>query len=615
MSGFAGVVHTDGRPVDPAVFDRLLPILQGRGPDADGTWMDHSISIGYSTLNIEDHRPCSGPFLSSEQLVFVGDIRLDARAELMKGLSCFDPKNPARLSDAELILHAYRRWGECCLEHLKGDFSFAIWDRKEKKLFCARDHFGIRPFYYGVFDETVVFSNTLKCLLVFKKLADRLDESIIGEYLLSGQIGRLDRTPFSAIRRLAPAHLMRWSNGKGIHFRQYWTPTLRHRSRRYKGEEVLRQFEDRMSRAVSDRLPRSSALVLMSGGLDSTCVAAFAKEMIAASQSSCALSACTFVYDRLIHDREREFAQKAAEALSVPIHLIGCDDDGWQWFPTVLSGFCPEPVSAPPTSVSLQQALALLKESRVGLSGQGGDPALPPRPRHAGILIKSLLFGGLTKDLLLYRYRTGNFPKLGLQSSIQGWLGRLNRPYPVMPPWIAPDFSNRCDLAGLLKELNRFPDPAPCLRSEAHRFVFAPFWASAFEHCDAGATGIPAQIRHPFFDLRVMTFLLSLPPIPWCVDKAILRKTLKGRLPEEIVKRRKTPLSENPIYAAFQKSPQPMRIKAFLKDAGLSRFVDFRLYLKILRNSDKLRSEEIELVTRPLGLAWWLLQDKPQSVL
>ncbi len=614
MSGFAGVLRTDGAPIDSAVFDRFLPILRQRGPDGDGSWMDPGIGFGYSDLKIEDRRPHSGPFLLSDQIAIVGDVRLDARDELIGALASSGLEKPAQQPDLKLILRAYRKWGDRCLEHLRGDFSFALWDREEKRVFCARDHFGVRPFYYGAFGDTLVFSNTLACLLIFEELAAALDESAIGEYLLFGQIRRLDRTPFSKIQRLSPAHLLFWSAQTGIRTRRYWSLVPKETAPHLKKNDVLHQFEHRMHLAVSDRMPASEALVMMSGGLDSTCVAAFAKEIAKDSSPSIKIHACTFFYQELIEDHEKEFAQIVADALHIPLQLINCDKDILEWSPSGRSGFCPEPTAEPPISASIRQSLDLLRKARVGFTGQGGDPDLHPRPRHPGGFFKSLFFGGLGKAILQYRNRMGAFPRMGLRSSIRNWLGRPDRPREIRPLWIAPDFFKRCDLAALQRQLSRPPKLASLLRAEAYHFVTAPFWPSLFEHDDAGATGVPAQFRHPFFDLRLVTFLLSLPPVPWCVDKHILREGLKDRLPARVLSRPKTPLSGYPPYEMIRKAKKPLSFEALIKESGVERFVDKGRYLHILLNSDKIRPEEYELITRPLGLAWWLTQQKLKRV-
>jgi asparagine synthase (glutamine-hydrolysing) len=364
-----------------------------------------------------------------------------------------------------------------------------------------------------------------------------------------------------------------------------------------------------MRRAVADRLPESGAVVSMSGGLDSTCVAAFAAER--AETSGGRIRACTFDYRRSSRDREAEYALAAAEALQIPLELIDCDGDRLEWASDGGRGFYPEPFADTPTSASFRRYLDLLEQCRVGLTGEGGDPALHPRPRHAGRFFWHLLFGGLGKAAFRHHRETGRIPRLGLRGSIRQWIGRHGGPQAAMPPWLAPDFAGRCDLTGLFSDLNRFRKPIPCLRSEAHRFVTRPIWPMLFERKDAGATGVPAQVRHPFFDLRVMRFLLSLPPIPWCVDKEILRRTLSGRLPEKIVRRPKAPLPGHPVYEMIRAGPRPLPVGKLLADSGIARFVDLRRYLQILQNPDKIRPDEVELITRPLGLAWWLMQPKP----
>ena len=143
------------------------------------------------------------------------NARLDARDELIAKLE-------ANGSDAELILLAYEKWGDDCVKHLIGDFAFAIWDGRKQRYFCARDHFGVKPFYYTHIDNEFAFSTSLNELRLNPRVSNELNEIAVGDYLLFGVNQDLSTTIFKDIHRLPPGHTLTVENGS-ITKRRYWT--------------------------------------------------------------------------------------------------------------------------------------------------------------------------------------------------------------------------------------------------------------------------------------------------------------------------------------------------------------------------------------------------------
>jgi asparagine synthase (glutamine-hydrolysing) len=188
MSGFVGIVHLDGSPVDSRLLQQLTDCLSFRGPDAQGIWCDGPVGFGHALLQITSGTPLEKqPVQLDGRLWIIADARIDARAELIDSLKA---KSRAANSlshsslDAELILHAYDSWGEACVNHLLGDFSFAIWDTREKRLFCARDHFGVKPFFYAHVGSCFLFGNTLDCLRMHPSVSSDFNDLAIADFLL-----------------------------------------------------------------------------------------------------------------------------------------------------------------------------------------------------------------------------------------------------------------------------------------------------------------------------------------------------------------------------------------------------------------------------------------------
>jgi asparagine synthase (glutamine-hydrolysing) len=183
MSGIVGIVNLDQAPVDPPLLQRLTDFLAFRGPDAQETWTDRHVGLGHTALwtTFESERERQPSSLDG-QVWITADARVDDRAGLIPQLESQGRTNLAEATDSELILHAYHAWGESCVEHLIGDFAFAIWDGRERHLFCARDHLGVKPFYYAQLGDSVIFSNTLDCIRQHPAVSDKLNEAAIGDF-------------------------------------------------------------------------------------------------------------------------------------------------------------------------------------------------------------------------------------------------------------------------------------------------------------------------------------------------------------------------------------------------------------------------------------------------
>ena len=171
MSGFIGILNLDGAPVDRVLLERMTRSLAFRGPDGQEIWHDENVGLGHAMFRVDRESVNERqPFQSRARTWIVADARMDARTELAEKLNA-DPAGSHKVSlatpDVEFVLAAYEQWGEACLEHLLGDFSFAIWDARNRRLFCARDPLGIRPFYYSRIGNTLVFSNTLRVLFLY----------------------------------------------------------------------------------------------------------------------------------------------------------------------------------------------------------------------------------------------------------------------------------------------------------------------------------------------------------------------------------------------------------------------------------------------------------------
>src|SRR5262249_44601789 len=161
---------------------RLTQALSFRGPDAQQTWVGGSVAFGHTLLRTTHESECEVQPLSLDGEVWiVADARVDARAELVRQLD--GPPELVEAPDVELILRASLRWGTACVEHLLGDFAFGIWDERSRTMFCARDHMGVKPFYWAHVGDWFLFSNTLACLRLHPAVTSVLNDLALADFV------------------------------------------------------------------------------------------------------------------------------------------------------------------------------------------------------------------------------------------------------------------------------------------------------------------------------------------------------------------------------------------------------------------------------------------------
>jgi asparagine synthase (glutamine-hydrolysing) len=602
VSGFVAILNSEGSPCDSAVLQKLTDFLAFRGPDDEQVWAEGSVGLGHTLLRTtREAEPERQPFSLDQTVWIVADARLDGRKELASALareSGGGGQVSLNTPDVELILCAYRAWGERCLEHLLGDFSFVIWDRARQRLFSARDHFGVKPLFYANVGEVLLVSNTLDCIRQHPAVSDRLDDLAIADFLLFDGIQEPGATTFAEIRRLPPAHILTSEYGK-ISTRRYWELSVSSPVDYRRPSDYIERFLELLDLAVDDRLPTEGAGVLMSGGLDSTTVAASAKRVLARHGSSNGLRAYTEVFDRLIPHEERHYATLAAEFLKMPIEFQVSDDA--RIF-QLAESHSPEPVHTAWPDFTTSQLNHAASHSRVALTGFGADPALSSLlSTHLRELLQKRQFGRAVGDALKYWGAEGRLSRLYLGTRFRRWFpSKTERPW--SPEWIHPDLDRRFNLHHRWEELVRETLPVEAVRPIAQKSMAEPLWANLFEAFDSGVTRIPVDVRHPFFDLRLASFLLALPTVPWCCDKELLRTAARGVLPDQVRLRRKSPLSAEPLPKLLEQ-PQSAWVDRFEPAPELERYVMRRQLPQVFGTKD---SWTAWINLRPLSLNFWL---------
>ena len=546
MSGIVGIVNRPDLAVDRPLLERMTAALGLRGPDAQGIWTEGHVGFGHTLLRVSDDGPIEKQPFSLDGLVWItADARVDARPALITQLKTAGVEPVGDATDVELILRAYLAWGDDCAAHLLGDFAFVIWDGRVGRLLCVRDHLGGKPFFYATVPSGLIFSNTLACLRRHPGVSDELNDQAIADFLLFGHNTEPDTTSFAGIRRLPAAHALEWTSA-GLRIRRYWSMPVQEPVYYKDPADYVDRFGELLETSVADRLRTSRVSVLMSGGLDSSSIAAVAHGVLTKSGRPFDLRASTVVFDTVIQDEERHYAGLVAAALGIPIGYEVADH--YKPFERrehpSLRG--PEPRSVASSARQIDRFTKIAAYGRVVLTGQGGDMILRPSASYLSSTLKRMEFGRFAADAWAHVRRHGRLPRLGLRTRLKALAGvtRKRRPF---PEWIAPELVERLQLRERWVAFGRgTADRVDHHRPEAYRIATSQ-WFRLFESLDPAVTGFPIEFRHPLFVLRLLEFALSVPSMPWCVDKALVREAMRGKLPEAVRTRRKTPLAGNPL--------------------------------------------------------------------
>jgi asparagine synthase (glutamine-hydrolysing) len=590
MSGYLAVVGGGVRSWPACATERVAAEIAFRSPDGIGAWRGGDAVLVQGLLRVysDDDRDAR-PRTLDGRVWIVGDLRLDAREELRAALGRALRTRPPRGTDAELVLHAYRAWGDSCVERLLGDFSFVLWDAPAGRALMAVDPLGVRPLYYARAEGGLVAGNTLLSLLQAPGVSHGLDETSVVDQLLSGLIEDPEATMFADVRSFPGGGRGRWTATGGFAVDRYWRPEPQDELGLRHGADYVDAFREVFAASVRDRLRGSPASITMSGGLDSTLLAAFAAGELEEERVVGGIRAWCASYESSFADPEPAFARAAAEHIGIPLRVFDTASA------PLFGAPAPRPGPASPlATVHFAMAREMTSHARLSLSGYDGDSLLRfPFSEY----LRTLAAGGRLFALARAAIQTAQvaahnrrLPRIGIRKVL-----RLRRSEPAAPP-VPPEWLTRT--AAVRPSVDH---PGDDFRAEVRASLISPPWTRLHRSFDADAIGFPIVTAHPFMDLRVMRFLHSLPPFPWCVEKQILRDAGRGLLPGRILRRRKTTLAGSSLSGRV---PEIRAALDNLRDAWpLHEYVD----LALLPPLDVTPDADVQWeVARIIGLATWL---------
>jgi asparagine synthase (glutamine-hydrolysing) len=322
VSGILGIIHLEGAPVKPADLELMAGEMAHRGPDGMKLWQEGAAGMGQLMLcttpeSVGEVLPWHD---SSSGLVITADARLDNRDDLLRKLHIAD----SNTADSQLLLSSYQQWGESCVDHLVGDFAFAIYDSKRRELFFARDHLGLRPFNYHQSGPLLVFASSARAIAALSAIPSRLDEGRVADYLIP-ELEGINKTCtfFEQVNRLPPAHCGTFKNNS-LTIRRYWSPDVHRELRLSSDNDYVDALQEVLSKAVIDRLRcNGQAASMLSGGVDSSTVVGIARDYL--KRSGCPEFRTFSAVSDTPGSLETKFISQVVEQGDVQAVLIGTE--------------------------------------------------------------------------------------------------------------------------------------------------------------------------------------------------------------------------------------------------------------------------------------------------
>jgi asparagine synthase (glutamine-hydrolysing) len=336
-----------------------------------------------------------------------------------------------------------------------------------------------------------------------------------------------------------------------------------------RNSDYVDHFNELLTTAVRDRTRTPWIGVFMSGGLDSSALAATACQL---QDRRPAVEAFTYVFDRLIPDEERYYAGLVADRLGIPIHYTVRDekvvDPEWNRRPART----PEPMAwCTARANELDDYRWLAEHGRVFLYGEGPDNALKFEWQHyLRYLARGRRWSRLIRDI--FQHVLAHRRVVPMSTILSFGKGAAESYEPEFPPWLNDEFAARTDARVRWETIRSARNSSHLVRPAAFHSFATPMWQYLFESRDPGYTEAPVEIWHPYLDLRVLRYMLSVPTIPWCRRKHLLRMAMRKMLPEEVLRRDKAGLAGNPIFQTFRRTG----MEPIVPCGELSRYVDPR---------------------------------------
>ena len=608
MCGIAGILNVDpsAAPAE-GTLRGMLGALRHRGPDQFGIYLDDQVGLGSARLSIVDLGGGQQPIANEDGslwIVFNGEIfnYLELRPELEARGHRF-----ATHTDTEVILHLFEEFGPACLSRLNGQFVFAIWDRRRRALFMARDRLGVRPLFYTRAGGVLIFGSEIKALLADTRVGAELDPVALDQ-IFTFWSTLSPRTCFRGIQELPPGHFLRAEDGK-VSIECYWRPTFPLQSEaavERTEAEYLGELRELLVDAVRIRLRADVPVgAYLSGGLDSSLIAAIIRQVTDNKLDTFSISFSDPQFD------ESEFQRQMAAFLGTDHQVVyATHADIGRIFPEVIWHTETPILRTSPAPMFLLSRLVRDRHYKVVLTGEGADeflggydifkeakirrfwasqPASTCRPRLLQKLypdIKGLAGSGSAFLTAFFREGLTDVESPDYSHAIRWRNGRRARRF------FSEDVQEavRSDPAAGVSPVHYPAEFARWGPLERSQYLEISIFLSQYLLCSQGdRMGMAHSVegRFPFLDCRVVEFCNRLPArmkLRGLQEKYLLKQLGREWLPPEIWRRPKRPYrapihrsffnQDAPEYVRDLLSPEKIRMSGLFKPAAVSQLVE-----------------------------------------
>ena len=557
MCGICGIFHSE--PDQRVNRDLLVAMNQQivhRGPDDDGFFVEKNVGLAMRRLSIIDIQTGHQPISNEDEsiwIVFNGEIynHQDLRNDLQARGHRYRTK-----SDTETIVHLYEEYGRDCVEHLRGMFAFAIWDRSQRCLFIARDRLGIKPLYYRFDGNTLLFGSEIKTILAYPGVKPEFNHGTLAEYLAFGYIAGAE-SMYAGIRKLLPGHILAVDEHGQLTTSSYWDLDVKPDDGSEPREHYVRRYREQLEECVSSHLMSDVPLgVFLSGGLDSSAIAALTTKIRKEPIETFSVGYGEEAYSEL------PYARTIAEHLKSIHHEVHLSrDDFFQALPRLI-WHEDEPIVWP-SSVALYFVARLArKRVTVVLTGEGSDETLAGYTRYPWTLLNSRMDG-------VYRTLTPAFLRGMLRTAINAFpipaasRRKLEHTFLMRDgaSWPAFYFDNFYSAFSAAEQDELLTSETKQMAGDAyagsmnywnhssgdllHRLLYSDIKTYLVELLmkqDQMSMAASVESRVPFLDHRLVEFTASIPAkyaTQGMAGKFILKSAVEDLLPHSIVYRQK----------------------------------------------------------------------------
>ncbi|MEJ7623693.1 MAG: asparagine synthase (glutamine-hydrolyzing) [Pyrinomonadaceae bacterium] len=558
MCGITGWINLDESKANghtEAVLHAMCETIIHRGPNSEGIWMDSDVALGMRRLSVIDLETGDQPVFSEDKSVIAmmnGELYnyREIRAELEKKGHHFVTK-----SDTEIIPHLYQAYGDDFVDHLNGMFAIALWDTNRKRLVIARDRFGEKPLYYGVFDGLLLYASEPKALLAHPSVNTELDLDALRHYLSYDYVPA-PRSIYKGISKLPAAHILTVEKGE-IKTRRYWNVTWNKNGHKPSLNNAAKELRELLSDAVRMRLVADVPLgILLSGGVDSSTVAAFAVQHAAEKVKTFSIGFEEDSFD------ESKYARQVAQHLGTEHYEATLSVETAADLISDIGSWLDEPLSDGSLIPTYMLARFVRRHVTVALGGDGGDELFAGYPMYfahkvanAYSRVPGIIRSGLIEPVvarlpvsdknLSFEYKAKRFVRSSRFDVVQrhhSWFGSftLDEQQRLLTPRVRDNASS--DIYRGANDLLALCDARNDI--ERMQFLDINFYMAEdiLTKVDRAAMAVSLETRAPFLDPRVGQFAASLPmnyKLRGNEGKYILKKAVEGLLPREILYRKK----------------------------------------------------------------------------